>query len=318
MMMPFSPGPFVISVFLLALPFAPAPVLASCDDLAVSGPTSLSLSDPYNPFAQGELSQGYAITILNEADAPCDALVMFTTTDGGKLRSGEERITYMLETLGGAALLNPPSIMAPASANALPLSLGALEAASFNVRARVPPGQMAQPGQYIDPALALRVYADDNAPLAAPQLEQAFALSADVAAVCAVAAPQPGTLDFSDDIGPDARPEGIARIVHMPEAACNTAARLRLAAPALAHEDAGSLSGFDTFIDFEADATFGTIAASLTTNGPDTAATALSGGATPQDGASGDINLHVRLSPARPLAAGAYSSILTIALEPSP
>ena len=166
--------------------------------------------------------------------------------------------------------------------------------------------------------MALRVYADDDAPPAAPRLERGFSLSAPVAAVCALAAPQPGTLDFSDDIGPDARPEGIARIVHMPEAACNTAARLRLAAPALTHEDAGSLSGIDTFIDFEAQATFRTIGANLATNGPDTPATALSGGAMPQDGASGDINLHVRLRPARPFAAGAYSSILTIALEPSP
>lgn len=317
-MMPFSPGALVICVCLLALPLAPAPALASCDDLAVSGPTGLSPSDPYNPFAQGDLSQSYTITILNEADAPCDALVMFTTTDGGKLRSGAERMTYALETLDGAALLNPPSVLDPAAANALPLALGALGAASFSVRARVPAGQVTRPGTYTDPSLTLRTYADDDAPLAAPDLEQAFALSADVAPVCVLGAPQPNTLDFSDDIGPDARPEGAARIVHMPEAKCNTAARLRLAAPALAHETSESLSGFDTFIDFEADATFGTISADLTTNGPDTSATALSSGATPQAGASGDINLHIRLKPARPLAAGAYRSTLTIALEPSP
>ena len=135
-MKPFSPGSFVICACLLALPLALAAALASCDDLAVSGPTSLSLSDPYTPFAQTDLSQSYTITILNETDAPCDALILFATTDGRTLRSGGEQITYLLETLGGAALLNPPSVMDPASANALPLSLGALEAASFSARAR--------------------------------------------------------------------------------------------------------------------------------------------------------------------------------------
>lgn len=317
-MMRAPPRSLVLWLALITLALAPAHALASCEDLAVSGPTSLSLSDPYNPFAQSDLSQTYTITILNEAEAPCDALIVLTTSDGGKLRGGTDRITYLLETLGGAPLLNPPSVMDPASANALPLSLGALEAASFSVRARVPAEQMAQPGQYANPTLALRVYARGDAPPAAPKLEQAFSLAARVAAVCTLGAPQPNTLDFSDDIGPDARPEGTARIVHMPEAACNTAARLRLAAPAMAHEVAGSLSGFDTFIDFEADATFGAIAASLTTNGPDAATTVLSGGMTAQDGTSGDISLRVRLRPARPLAAGTYRSVLTIALEPSP
>jgi len=55
-MKPFSPGPFVICACLLALPLALAAALASCDDLAVSGPTSLSLSDPYTPFAQTDPS----------------------------------------------------------------------------------------------------------------------------------------------------------------------------------------------------------------------------------------------------------------------
>jgi len=131
-----------------------------------------------------------------------------------------------------------------------------------------------------------------------------------------MSAPEPDAINFSDDIGGDGRPEGAARAVELSEAACNTAARLKLSGAPLAHQAGSELSGFDSFINFEAQANFGFVSTVLTTvqamQTEETVSAPTTGTAT------APVEVTVRLLAGRVLAAGNYSGLLTITLEPLP
>jgi hypothetical protein len=287
----------------------------ACEDVAISGTPRLSIADAYSPFAATDLTALTTVTIQNAGDDACPLDVVFAAADNGQLRNAGETLSYTLETSDGAALLNRPGIADPEAGHHIDLPLPGGQAASLSVRARVPAQQMAPPGGYADDTAVIRLYHMPADGFPTLLTERPFPVSAEVAAVCRLSPPQPPTLDFTSDIGPDARPQGRPRSAQMPEAACNTGARLKLSGAALAR-DGEVPAGFDDVIDFKARARFRSVAATLVTRGGEEVAAQSARAGT--NGTAEPVKLDVQLRPGRPLAAGRYQSVLTIALEPSP
>jgi len=302
----------VLAVIVLS---GPATAHEACDDAKISGPARLTITERYSPFAETDLTSVGTITIVNLSDAACPLAVVFAADDGGKLRRAGEAIDYALETLGGATLLNPLGAGDPQTGAHLDLTLAGQEAASLSLRARVRARQMASPGRYTDSTAVVRLYYVPQTGFPELLREKSFPVSADIPAVCQLSPPQPATLDFTADIGADARPLGAWHNTQMPYAACNTGARVRLSANALQRGGEAPV-GFDKFIDFEARAVFRSATATLLTQGA--AARSAQSAHTHGDGSEDEVRVQVRLIPRRPLSAGRYQSVLTITLEPSP
>lgn len=287
-----------------------------CEDVRVIGGPSLNIAEPYDPFAPTDLTEINTVSIANMGEETCALAVAFVAPNGGQLRNASDSLGYSLETLDGAALLNPPSLADPDTGNHIDLALAGGQTAGISVRVRVTAQQMAAPGAYEDRAAGLRLFRTSGHGLPVELGQTPVPVGIEVAAVCRLTPPQPGTLDLSDDIGADARPAGGWYAVQLPEAACNTGARLEMSAGALARPESEGAAGLDDFIDFEALADFRGTRTVLLTNGADPPTEAYST-LVAQDGAPSPIRLHLRLRPSGPLAPGDYRSELIIALEPS-
>jgi len=288
----------------------------TCEEVRVQGAPHLTVSDTYSPFAPADLTELVSLTIVNTGDEPCALALAFTAPNGGRLRNAGQILSYTLETAGGAPLLNPPNLPDPEAGNHVTMTLGAGQASSIGVRTRIFAGQMAAPGSYTDNAAELHLYHMPDDGFSARVRTTAFPVTVEVAAVCRLTPPRPAALDLTEDIDPDARPQGAWHNVRLRDAACNTASRLKLTAPALTRDGGTAPAGFDDFIDFEAVARFQSVMATLLTDGADAPAQAHSPQAGP-DGASNSVAVQIRLRPGQPLAPGAYESTLTISLEPS-
>jgi len=311
----------LLAALIAVLPGPPLRAGEPCNDGAgidVLGAPALAFHDSYSPFDPLDLTETISIIVANRSPAACDLSIIFTTDDGsGRLGNGGKTLIYNLETASGAPLLRPASTMDPQAGAHIPLTLAQGQSAAITLRGRVPALQVAAAGTYADASARIRVYrSPENGDFGALLTQSSFPVSAQAAAVCTMSAPEPASVDFSDDIGADARPAGALRTVQLPEAACNTAARLKLSGAPLAHEADAALRGFDSFINFEAQANFGSVSTTLATaqaGQTDEAASAPTPGA-----ASAPVELTLRLLAGRALAAGEYSGVLTITLEPWP
>jgi len=285
--------------------------------VTISGSPGITVHDSYSPFLKTDLVESTIVTISNQSETRCDLVVVFTGGDGyGIMHAGAESVRYVLETPNGAPLLNPPSLIDPLSGEHIELTLGPGEVGHLTVRARIGAEQMAAPGNYTDQTPAVRVYHSAPNGSFALLAETSFPISVRVAAVCVMEPPQPATIDFSDDIGADGRPRGIARMIRLPGAACNTTSRLKLSGSPLTHNTGANLAGFDSFINMEAQATFGSVDAWLVTTQAKDKQEATSA---PTPGAvSTPVDVTIRLMAGRTLASGDYSGALSITLEPSP
>ncbi len=301
----------------------PLPALGEepCEAVAginIAGTPALTFHDPYSPFEQTGLSEVISVTLTNGSPAACDLTIIFTTDDdSGRLRSGGETLTYALETLAGAPLLRPASTIDPQAGAHISLTLPPGQGTTISLRGRVAPAQVVAPGLYTDGSTRIRVYrSPQDGDFGALLTESSFPVSANVAGVCTMSAPEPDSINFSDDIGADGRPFGAARALQLSEAACNTAAELSLSGAPLAHQAGSQFAGFDSFINFEAQASFGSVSTVLTTAQAGQTEETVSVPATGMGSAPVDVS--VRLLAGRALAAGIYSGVLTITLEPLP
>ena len=309
------------AILCLGNPAAPAWANEPCQagaGVVITGAPALAFHEAYNPFAATGIAETISITVANYSPATCDLSLIVTAENGeGTLHHGGGSLTYAVETSDGTPLLRPNSTTNPQAGAHIPFSLAPGQSAAITLHGRVLAQQTATPGSYADNAARLRVYRrPENGDFGALLAEKGFPVSADVAGVCIMSAPEPASIDFSDDIGSDGRPAGAARTIQLPEAACNTGARVKLSGAPLVHQAGAELTGFDSFIGFEAEANFGSVSALLATTQAGQTNDAASP-ATPA-AASGPVDVTIRLLAGRPLAAGSYSSVVTIMLEPSP
>lgn len=316
-------GSWLAALVCTLLTIAPSPALGDepCKTgagISIAGTPALTFHDAYSPFEQTGLSEVISVTLTNGSPATCELIIIFTTDDGnGRLRSGGETLTYALETLAGAPLLRPASTIDPQVGAHIPLTLSPGQGATLSLRGRIAPQQLVAPRLYTESSARIRVFRRPrDGDFGALLSVSSFPVSASVAGVCSMSAPEPGNINFSDDIGADGRPEGAARAVELSEAACNTAARLKLSGAPLAHQADLELSGFDSFINFEAQASFGSVSAVLTT--VQSGQTEQTVSAPTTGTASAPVDVAVRLLARRALAAGNYSGVLRITLEPLP
>ncbi len=309
------------AILCLGYPAAPGWASEPCQagaGVVITGAPALAFHEAYNPFDPTGIAETISVTVANHSPATCDLSLIVTAENGeGTLHHGDGSLTYAIETLDGTPLLRPNSTTNPQAGAHIPFTLAPGLSAAITLHGRVPPQQTATPGQYADNAARVRVYRrPDNGDFGALLAEKGFPVSANVAGVCIMSAPEPAQLDFSDDIGSDGRPAGTARTLQLPEAACNTGALVKLRGAPLMHQAGAELAGFDSFIGFEAEASFGAVSALLATTQTGQTNEAASP-ATPA-ALAGPVDVTVRLLAGRPLAAGSYSSVMTIMLEPSP
>lgn len=315
----------VLGMPAMAISHAHATGCDSGQGVRISGSTVLMLHDPYNPFSAFDLTETKTLTVSNLSQSAClIALAFVRTPPAGELHSGTQSLSYALEDLKSGQVLftsigTIPSPAELSSPGVLRFQLSPGQSISFGVRVRLPRGQMAGPGTYTDDSAEIRVYLISSTGTGTLLDARALTTSAQVAAICVLPPPTQSTLDFTSSIGSDARPREDWKTTTFSGAECNAPARLSLLGDALRPaQQPTSTPGLDTFINFQAEAHIETIAAILITDKDEGEETGVSAVQTSSPFLSADLDLRVKLIAGRPVAAGSYSSVLTVRIEPAP
>lgn len=277
----------------------------------------------YDPFTAGDATATVAITISNAANQACTAAITFARTpSAAQMSSGTSSLNYLIEPDGGGKLLITTGYVAgslPAAANRLGVTVPANSSTTANVQLRIPAGQITGAGAYQDNLIQLLLVALDNSNQPSDfKLGPLFSPQATVAAKCIMPPPSQSSLDLTSAITNGHPNEGVTRSTSFSNVACTAPSKLRLTGAALQPTtSAPSRSGFDNFIKFRAQGTFGNATSTLVTTtssqSVDSSQKNVASGAT----RDGQILIDVNLLKGQPILAGNYSGTLTVSIDPS-
>lgn len=190
------------------------------------------------------------------------------------------------------------------------------KSATVSVTVSIQPGTSAVlplAGFYMDQSLALRGYDTSAAPVQRGQMP--FVVTANVLSGCGVTTNGSLALDFSSDIVAGV-PAGAAKSLSM-LLNCNAAARIMVSSAAMLPTPAPApVTGFDTLINFQAQASMTGASAVLTTKGA-TPVTATSTSQITSLGSNLPLTVMVGLVPGLPLRVGTYKSVLRVIVDPA-
>lgn len=278
----------------------------------------------YDPFASGDALVSLSVQVQNDANQSCTAAISMVRVPGSPVMSnGGSTLTYALEPAGGGTSLVTTGFVngsSPGSANRINLTVPANTTAVASMRIRIPGGQVVAAGNYLDNLVQLIVVALDNSanpvdvksgPIFNPQ--------ATVISKCVMPAPSLSSLDLSPAITNGRPNEGVTRATSFFNVQCTAPTKLRLSGAALQPVVATPpRPGFDNFIDWQAQGTFGGATSLLTTAG----ATALQADSVQKNVATGattngQIDISVGMKNGQPIIAGSYAGTLTVSIDPS-
>jgi hypothetical protein len=300
------------------------PAQAACNGtgtVTITGGTSATIAS-YNPFG-GAVLLPVAVTINNNTDRRCDLALSFTRTIGlpAIMQNGASSLQYTIESPGGATLLQTTGYVfrvSPVAANRVDLiDIPRFTSTSTTVNVIVPAGQIVAAGAYLDSSVTIGIYALDNQGRPREILhELAFPVAATVVSACQLGPPSPATLDFSGAIN-RGQPSGTVLTSTFSGVACTAPSRLRLQGIAMQRTPAvAPIAGFDSFIDWQAQAVFGNASVVLST------AAASSATSTQQNVASGAVSgqsipVDIHLVPGNRLRSGSYTGVATVTIDPA-
>lgn len=277
----------------------------------------------YDPFAVGDSMATVAITITSTANQACTAAISFARTPtNAQMSAGASTLNYVIEPAGGGNSLITTGYVSgssPPAANRIGVTVPANGSATANIRVRIPAGQVVGSGTYQDNLVQLLLIGLDNSNQ--PQSSKTgplFAPQTTVIAKCTMPPPSSSSLNFSSAISNGQPNEAMKQTVSFSNVQCTAPTKLRLTGAALQPTPAiGPRSGFDNFINFRAQGSFGSATSTLTTTqtsqSVDSSQKNVASGAT----TSGQIDVDVNLVNGQPIIAGSYSGTLTVSIDPS-
>jgi hypothetical protein len=280
----------------------------------------------YDPFSGAAATQSMTVTVTNASNQQCDAALHFFRPAGGTvaMTNGASTLNYSLETTGGVSLVNATGLIngvSPPAGNRLDLlDIPANSTRLATVVFRIPTNQIVSAGPYTDTGVTMQLVRLTNRN--SPNLlirSVSVTPTATVVAKCVLSAASPSNLNFNAAISNGRPNPGFTAATSLTTVRCTAPTKLRLSGAALRTTPVATpQAGFDNLINWSAAGSFGAANATLTTTGAvaiqaTSTATNVSSGAT----TNGTINITVNLLATNPLLAGAYSGILTIAIDPN-
>lgn len=305
-----------------------APGLAACSGLnqVTVSVTPGPVISGYDPFTFGDTVRSMTLTVRNLANPQCDVGISFVRSAGtpARMANGGSTLPYDITRSGGGSTLITQTgytgIGTPPAANRIDfLNIPGNSSASANIELRVPQGQVVPSGPYADAITitTFRLQNGSNQPNAqGPTFP--FTPQATVIAKCTMPPPSSSSLNFSSAISNGQPNEAMKQTVSFSNVQCTAPTKLRLTGAALQPTPAiGPRSGFDNFINFRAQGSFGSATSTLTTTqtsqSVDSSQKNVASGAT----TSGQINVDINLVNGQPIIAGSYSGTLTVSIDPS-
>lgn len=312
----------------IAAQCAAGAALADCPEgqfkqVAITSVTPAPTIANYDPFTAGDATATLSITIASKANQPCTAAITFARTPtSAQMSSGGSTLNYVIEPDGGGNPLITTGYVAgssPAPANRLGVIVPANGSSTANIRVRIPAGQVVAAGGYHDNLVQLLLVALDNSNNPSDsKLGPMFSPQATVVAKCSMPPPAQSLLDLTSAISNGRANGGVKRSTSFSNVACTAPSKLRLTGAALQPTiSTPSRSGFDNFINFRAQGTFGNASSTLITTtssqSSDSSQKNVASGAT----TGGQILIDVNLATGQPILAGSYSGTLTVSIDPS-
>lgn len=266
---------------------------------------------PYNPFATYTPK---TLTVNVTASVTCSVELAFLSTSLPPRLMGADALTYDIQSpAGGTSLVYAGGI--PTTTTRIDVGPG--NAGSTSVQITVPTGQIVGFGSYSDTSVTANIF-DKTGSALTPLKSVSLAVTGSVARACQFSSPGNATLDFTSAITNGMpRPSHVATVT-FPDLSCTAPSLVRLSADAMKlAQPPASTAAFDSAINFRAIASFSGATATLDTTSASDAASSVrhtAAGAT----LNGSVRVDVNLLAGRPLLAGAYSSLLTLSIDPNP
>jgi hypothetical protein len=287
---------------------------AACTASEITGITYTSTSlAPYNPFTSFTPK---LVTVTVSATSACAVEVAFYSPSMPARMSGPggpDLFAYDVQSQGGGTSLLYGGGTPSSTAH---IDIGAGNVGSATVEISVPAGQVVADGLYSDADLVAHVF-DKTGSTFTLLRTAAMTVNGSVAKVCQFTTPTSPTLNFTSAIANGQPNPAHVQSVTFTGVSCTAPTLVRLSGDRMQLSPPGASSGFDSFINYRASASFNAASAVLNTN---LASEASSGTANTTTGATvdGSISVDVNLLAGQPLLAGSYAATLTLAIEPSP
>lgn len=294
---------------LLALASATPALAANCDssDVAAFSVSAASIGN-YSTYGTAPAPAPFTVSITTRAN--CTNLMLALTGLAGTFAPAAPGLAFTVT--GGA-----PTVATPDDINVNRTT------ATRTWTVSMVAGQTAPAGSYATSAGTtplVNLHLKVRGRLQQPPIRSApLDVSVNVLPSCQLSSPVTASVDLSAAIVNGTANPGVVSTIVFPSATCTAPARVRLSGAAL--QPVGSIpprAGFDNFINWRAQATFGTTTAVLATTGA-TPGVALSPTRNQGSGAGtpGSMSLSVNLLSGNQIVAGSYSGTLTVAIDPS-
>ncbi|MBI1385800.1 MAG: hypothetical protein GC150_12900 [Rhizobiales bacterium] len=284
---------------------------AGCNDLGIVGGTVTIDAGSFNPLLGSDLnSANRTIFISNSGPGSCNVSALIREAPAvanpvKEMKKGADTLSYR------ALSASPLSFTVPGNGQASVTVFVRIEAAL---------NPFLPAGLYEDAGInEVYIYEGNTASDAAVRAQAPFVATATVAAACDLPPPDVATLDFSSAISNGLANTGAVLSSGFSGVRCTSPASITLTADALRRSPSGApVAGFDNFINFRAEASFDGANVVLETEGDSGDETATSAGQSSAATSGGSVVVDVNLMAGNPILAGAYSGVLTVAVDPGP
>ena len=285
-------------------------------DVTFSPQPALPAYDPFN----GESMREVTVTVTSKSSGTCDVAIYFRRNELPPVMTrSSSTLQYAIEGPGGNSLVQTSDWPGCVQGNRIDLlDIPKNQTRSVTVRVRVPTGQVRPAGDYIDNYVNL-ILVNLNSSHQSHGLitEKDFKPNVKIIAKCVLPAPSPVAHDFTPAITKGLPDPALTRISTFNNVQCTAPVGLRLSGSAMQPTSATApRSGFDNFINWRAQASFGNASAVLSTN---TASQVTSPYKNVVSGPTLNASFDVVINLLRgsPVIAGTYSGTLTVAIDPN-
>lgn len=286
---------------------------ANVNNASLSSTTTITATPAYEPFSGSALTHSFNMTVQNTNTSTCAIAIVLNRPSSASptMTSGASSLSWNLD-FNGSPVLYDPGVLAGWYAN-----VGANNTFTFSTyNMNFPANQTsAAAGAYTDTQVTLSIYAFRFGWRFVRSYAMTFGASID--RTCIMSAPSPSSLNFSSAISLGMPNPAAVLSSTISGVNCTSPARVTLSGNAMQRTPSvGTVSGFDSFIDWQATATLGSATATLATNAASTT-TSVSYNVGSGTTVGGAVGVDVNLIAGQPLRSGSYSAVLSVTVDPT-
>jgi hypothetical protein len=284
---------------------------ATIANLSVIGPFTVTATPAYDPFGGTDLTFNFTLTVQNNTGRTCGmALILQRSSAPVVMTNTPITLSYGVEFGGTNAVAIAPALFGW-FANVAPGGTF-----TYTYTMRIPASQTSSAaGAYTDTQITLFLYAFQNGWHFVRT--HAMTFNATINKTCTMSAPSPASLNFTSAISQGVPNPGVVLSSTFTNVNCTFPAKVRLDGTAMQRTPAiGAISGLDNFINWQAQAIFGSANVTLNTS---SASTATSAGDNVASGTTvaGSFSVNVNLLAGQPLQEGTYTGNVAVTVDPT-